>query len=230
MCHCQDFVFGNNDGGPWIDLGMISCQGGASTGFGAWANEGYVLEGLPGGTYFNANICSGPGAGSWDPVLTVAQYDIANSAIGNVIAYIGDCSLDFFVANSGDYILVVTELGNCNGNAPLAIENGELTVTCGSVGINDTEPNSAAITLSIEGLSPVPATDRVQVNYAAVSNTDQITLRIYNLRGQLVANQALSSVVGNNTASLDISTYSAGVYLLSLYDGTSISTAKLVKK
>ena len=49
------------------------------------------------------------------------------------------------------------------------------------------------------------------------------------MTGRLVATQSIGSTNGINNFRLDVSSYAAGIYLVSLTDGQYITTAKLVK-
>ena len=132
---CTDFVQGEFPlGGPFTDLNPIPCGDACGTplvsNFEVYINEGYLFPDLIAGNSYNANICSGPNAGSWNPVLTLAYYDEATTTVGEVVTFAVGCSLDFSAPEDGTYILVITEEGNCDGAPPTQIDNGNLEISC----------------------------------------------------------------------------------------------------
>mgnify|MGYP006291174799 CR=1 FL=1 len=96
--------------------------------FEVWQSEAYTIPNALEGATYEFNHCEGPNANSWTPDYTV----IAPS--GNVEAF-GEgtgCSFSWTAAESGDYLVVVNEAGNCgiegtddNGfPAIITLENG----------------------------------------------------------------------------------------------------------
>ncbi|OWY21134.1 T9SS C-terminal target domain-containing protein [Sphingobacteriales bacterium UPWRP_1] len=83
--------------------------------------------------------------------------------------------------------------------------------------------------LEIVAVSPVPASDWVTINYTAV-NEEPITVNVYNAAGQLVHTQRANAVNSTNQIQLDVSSYPAGVYMLSLTAPEGQVVTKLVKK
>ena len=66
--------------GPYTNLntaGGAPCNDGTTctptqvTTFEAWASEAYLLSGVQAGYDYTFDICTGPGAGSWNPTLTI---------------------------------------------------------------------------------------------------------------------------------------------------------------
>ncbi len=135
---CTDFMMEDTPigGGPFVDLNTAglpcgdSCDTPAETTFSVWSNEGYTLDNLLAGSIYELSICEGLGAGSWDAVLTVAYWDGATQTIGEVVVWAEDCSVELEVPEDGNYLVVITEAGNCDGASPNQVDNGSLTVSC----------------------------------------------------------------------------------------------------
>ncbi|MBK9459642.1 MAG: T9SS type A sorting domain-containing protein [Sphingobacteriales bacterium] len=56
------------------------------------------------------------------------------------------------------------------------------------------------------------------------------TLEVRDLMGRLVSTQKIKATQGTNIANLDFSTFVAGMYIVSLNNGTDVVTAKVVKQ
>jgi len=92
-----------------------------------WASEGYALNNVIEGGSYEFNICEGTGAGSWIPEFTII------SPSGNVDASgsnIDSCSISWTASESGSYLIVVNELGQCGGGSNTATNNGFPSITC----------------------------------------------------------------------------------------------------
>lgn len=81
--------------------------------------------------------------------------------------------------------------------------------------------------LAIVQVSPVPASDKVNINFSAPDN-ETITLELYNVAGQLIHNQKIQSTNGLNQVQLDVNTYPSGMYLVSIQSATDRVVTKLV--
>lgn len=132
---CLDWLAPSPTGG-WTDFngefGGAPCDDGDGcpfleiTAFEAWAAEAYTVDNFQEGGTYTFGICNGPGAGSWVPEFTI----IAPS--GNVDASgPGDgCSITWTATESGTYLLVINEAGECGGGANTGIDNGYPSLTC----------------------------------------------------------------------------------------------------
>lgn len=129
---CTDF-----DGGPYTNFNTVfggapSPENGVCpvfqiTGFEAWASESYTVDNFTAGQEYTFSICEGPGAGSWDPELTVFDPD------GNLIAIAADCEITWVAPVDGTYIIGIQEIGFCADESPnLATNNGFPTLSCTS--------------------------------------------------------------------------------------------------
>ena len=128
---CTDFA-----AGPFIDFNSQfdgapvpdedgECPVNQITGFEAWASESYIIENFIEGVEYTFSICEGPGAGSWEPELSVLTTD------GELLFQVQDCEITWVSPGSGDYIIGIQEAGFCGTESPnLQTNNGFPTLTC----------------------------------------------------------------------------------------------------
>lgn len=96
-----------------------------------------------------------------------------------------------------------------------------------------TEYPTASIENEFEGFNfsnimPNPAKDIVYVNYA-IGSTSEVSFHITDINGRVVANMNLGSKeIGNYNTTIDVSTFNAGIYFVTLKAGQFSSTQKLV--
>lgn len=76
-------------------------------------------------------------------------------------------------------------------------------------------------------LYPNPSSDIVKVSYTADENAGAM-LRVIDITGNCVATVEISA--GSNTASIDMSRYPSGIYMVELNAGSSKAAAKLIKE
>lgn len=158
---CTDFMpgpFNEGLGGPFTNVNPLpcgeTCAADNTTEFAVFVGEAYLLLEVPQGNSYNLSICNGIGANSIPTTLTIAAYtfDEANDSIiiGEVVAVVDDCAIDFTAPATGDYILVLSEQGNCTGAAPIPTDNGQLSVQCLSVlcAANDIPSQATPIDIS----------------------------------------------------------------------------------
>jgi hypothetical protein len=89
----------------------------------------------------------------------------------------------------------------------------------------DVKEASNIATLS---LTPNPTNGLVQLNMA-LDNTDDVLVHVYNLSGQLIANQRFNAVKSINQ-NLDLSAQANGIYVISLTTSKGTLTRKVVKE
>lgn len=153
---CTEVSANSNGGIPWADLnnnGGAPCHDGTQcwttdpnfNGIGIYGSEGYYLDNVVAGFDYVFDMCSGFGAGSWIPEITIiaadgTTIDADNAASGTSgLTHGQQCSLAWTATQSGQYTIIINEMGTSNGDAPsqancaslLAIDNGNPTVTCG---------------------------------------------------------------------------------------------------
>lgn len=96
------------------------------TTFEVWQSEAYAMNNVIAGGSYTFSMCNGPGAGSWVPEFTIL-------APGGVVDAFGPgdgdgCSITWTASASGNYLIVINELGNC-GVAGVT-DNGYPAITC----------------------------------------------------------------------------------------------------
>ena len=78
-------------------------------------------------------------------------------------------------------------------------------------------------------LNPNPTTGNLSINFVT-QHPANTTLEVRDLMGRLVSTQKIKATQGTNIANLDFSTFVAGMYIVSLNNGTDVVTAKVVKQ
>jgi len=127
------------DGGPYNDFNTIfggapvvdangDCPVNQITTFQAWASEQYTVNGFVAGVEYTFSICDGPGAGTWEPELTIIDSN------GNLIAVAQDCEITWTSPSSGTFLIGITEVGACGTTTNLSTNNGYPTLTCTGTG------------------------------------------------------------------------------------------------
>jgi hypothetical protein len=116
-----------------------------TAGFGIWGSEAYTLDNVQAGADYVFDMCSGFGAGAWVPEITILTADgvtidaenTASSTSG--LNHGQQCSLSWTATQSGQYTIIINEMGTAQGDAPsqinclttLQVDNGNPTVACG---------------------------------------------------------------------------------------------------
>lgn len=81
--------------------------------------------------------------------------------------------------------------------------------------------------LSFQGVGPNPFSASTTLRFFSAKPT-QVSLEVRDITGRLVTSQVVRAYAGDNSHVLDGSTWGAGMYLLSLSNGSSKVTEKLV--
>lgn len=81
----------------------------------------------------------------------------------------------------------------------------------------------------IANVRPVPAADYIEIAFTAISN-GSVELTVYDMTGRVMLQSNVDATTGINTRSIDVSTYAAGVYMISVNNGTEVATQRLVKE
>jgi len=95
----------------WTDFGTVPCTGDSLeiTAFEVYKSEVYALAGVVEGGAYSFGMCNGPKAYSWVPDDTViAPSGAINNFRPGVI-----CGIIWTASESGTYLLVINEEGNC---------------------------------------------------------------------------------------------------------------------
>ena len=78
-------------------------------------------------------------------------------------------------------------------------------------------------------VQPNPVTDRSILSYA-VPNGGTVSIRVFNLLGSEISNRSEAAHAGTNTVSFYARNYSPGIYFVSLSDGKTTLTRRMVIK
>jgi hypothetical protein len=100
------------------------------TAFQVWKSEAYAMDNVVAETCYTFSHCNGPGAGSWVPYYAIITPSGAVEYQG-----LGDgdgCSVTWIASESGTYLIVINEDGNCGVAA--SINNGYPAITCNGAG------------------------------------------------------------------------------------------------
>lgn len=137
LAQCTDWQNPSPTGG-WTDFnttfGGAPCNDGTGcafneiTAFEVYAAEAYQMDNvIQGGTYA-FSMCNGPGAGTWVPDFTIIAPSgaIDTSGLGD-----GDgCTITWTASESGNYLIVINEAGQCGGGPNVGTPNGYPAITC----------------------------------------------------------------------------------------------------
>lgn len=93
----------------------------------------------------------------------------------------------------------------------------------GGQSIGDDQQNG----LSFQGAGPHPFSSTTTLHFYSAKPA-QVSLEVRDMTGRLVATELVRANTGDNTHTIDGSTWGAGIYLLSLSDGSRKVTEKLV--
>jgi hypothetical protein len=96
-------------------------------------------------------------------------------------------------------------------------------------GITSTINQFDNTTFELKGAYPNPVSNQAKIQF--VSGTpENITFKIYNLLGEEIESQLISSSKGVNTINLNTSSYSKGIYLYSINNGNKVLTKRMIIK
>lgn len=186
--------------------------------------------------FVNGNNISAVATGYTTTTGYTFLYFLADAS-GNIVANHPNGTFTITSGNPADYSVYGVlssdlELGTILSVSTIADLQALITVigVCAditeelSVGIE--APNAVA-GFGITTLAPVPANDVVNIQFNALGTNVQA--KVYDMTGRMVASQTIGSNNGLNNFSLDVSSFSAGIYLINLTDGKYVTAAKLVK-
>ena len=96
--------------------------------FEVWASEAYSIDNFIEGGMYAFSMCNGAGAGSWVPEFTIISPSGIIDAFGP-----GDgdsCTITWTASESGTYLIVINEAGECGGGPNTNTDNGFPAITC----------------------------------------------------------------------------------------------------
>lgn len=119
--------FNSTFGGAPCDDGT-GCPFNEIQAFEVFASEAYSVNNFIAGGTYAFSMCNGAGAGTWVPEFTIYAPSGAIDAFGP-----GDgdgCTITWTATESGTYLIVINEAGNCGGGSNIAVNNGFPALTC----------------------------------------------------------------------------------------------------
>ncbi|HFA50973.1 MAG TPA: T9SS type A sorting domain-containing protein [Bacteroidetes bacterium] len=114
--------------------------------FEVFAAEAYSVDNFIAGGIYSFSICNGPGAGSWVPEFTIIAPSGAVDAFG-----LGDgdgCTITWTASESGTYLIVINEAGQCGGGDNTQVGNGFPALTCFGGALCDVTCEAGTLTTS----------------------------------------------------------------------------------
>jgi len=78
-------------------------------------------------------------------------------------------------------------------------------------------------------VSPVPALDYVDVMYNATSHED-VVISLTDATGRILSSESVSTVSGNNSLTIDLTTYSSGIYFITIQSDELTISDKFIKE
>jgi hypothetical protein len=201
-------------GGAPMPDGDGNCEFNEITDFQVWASEAYAVDNFQEGVEYTFSMCNGSGAGNWVPEFTIIAPSGAVDSFGE-----GDgdgCSITWTASESGTYLIVINEAGECGGGSNLGTDNGFPALTCSSV--LSTDDNI------FEGFSYYY--QEASGNLVLNASTTLENIQLYNILGQQTINKSLSS----NTETVNLSGLKTGVYIAIVTIEGQTKTFKVSKK
>ncbi|MDA0890147.1 MAG: T9SS type A sorting domain-containing protein [Bacteroidetes bacterium] len=96
-------------------------------------------------------------------------------------------------------------------------------------GITSTINQFDNTTFELKGAYPNPVSNQAKIQFVS-GTTENITFKIYNLLGEEIESQLISSSKGVNTINLNTSSYAEGIYLYSINNGNKVLTKRMIIK
>ena len=93
---------------------------------------------------------------------------------------------------------------------------GQFLVQCSTTGVNEIQNSTSNILVY-----PNPANDLLTIQLNSI--TENFTTEIFNTLGEKIYQSA-------NNKTIDVSTFSQGMYFISVHQGNKILTAKFIKQ
>ncbi|MFK7904013.1 MAG: Ig-like domain-containing protein, partial [Chitinophagales bacterium] len=122
-----------------------------------------------------------------------------------------------------DTSYAVIQVTGCNGDGP-----GKDAAKAQTVETSTTELEEPAMELTLNSILPVPAKDFITINFSMMPG--DATVEVFNLTGQSMAVNELSSTNTQNMIRLDVADYPVGIYVVSIKAGGEIISSKFVKR
>ncbi len=83
--------------------------------------------------------------------------------------------------------------------------------------------------LAIVNVQPIPAST-VMVATFTTAQAGETNISLYDVAGKLAHTETINAINGNNQVTIDVNNLAAGIYLMTIQNGSDISTLKVVKQ
>jgi uncharacterized repeat protein (TIGR01451 family) len=83
--------------------------------------------------------------------------------------------------------------------------------------------------LAIVNVQPIPASTVMVATFAA-AQAGETNISLYDVAGKLAHTETINAINGNNQVTIDVNNLAAGIYLMTIQNGSDISTLKVVKQ
>jgi hypothetical protein len=107
---------------------------------------------------------------------------------------------------------------------PVAESLDYYVIEIGTVGLSD---NLSNIKFELLQNTPNPASDYTDVSFTSPIGGD-FTIKLFNMIGKEVYQQTIRGMAGLNTNRIQLDEYTPGVYMLSLENGSSVVTRRMI--
>ena len=164
-------------------------------------NQAIPIE--PGEYWVSVENQGGDVGVAYDPIQIAGEFPDA-----------GGPSILFSTANGVDDLFRLID-----GNTPA------IRLNLNEPGVGIKEPNAGNVSVSV---FPNPSTDVVNVTLKDFSGMTQV--KMYNMNGQLVLNENVNVTSNTFVKTIDVSSFAAGVYTLTLSSEAGVSTQKVAVK
>jgi hypothetical protein len=190
--------------------------------FEIWSNEAYLLGELAASSQYDITLGS-PSGGGWNPTMTVASWNGTN--VGAVVGFVNGRSLTVTIPTTGDYIIIISQTGVCNGAITNSIDNGVLSFNCGTNGAVCPSLGIEDVVLKDDNLLlyPNPTSDYLNIK---LEKTIIQSLSIVDINGRVLKKQD----VNEYDSQINVTDLNAGIYLVKVETELGISTQKFIKK
>jgi hypothetical protein len=208
------------------DLVLLQAEGGPELSY-QWKRNGQAISNASGHQYwagetgnYSAEISQGN--------CLVSSNLITVTSFQTPIISVNASTLTSSQAQGNQWFLNGAPISGATQSSFTATRSGRYSVRASQSGCPDLLSNEVNLVVTaLEAipigeelrLYPNPVTDRLTIVYAPVSSSDQVSILIYNTLGQVVLNQNIAKESGFFSSEINLSRYSAGLFLVRLTDG-----------
>jgi hypothetical protein len=207
------------DGAPCND--GTGCPTYSFTSFEVWNSEAYAMDNVVAGGNYTFSHCEGPGAGAWIPDYTIIAPSGAVDAFG---AGNGGCSISWIASESGTYLIVINEAGNCGIAGQ--IDNGYPSITCNGTPLCDGVPTGIEeSTAAVFALFPNPNKGQFTITYNGIGAIAQIDFM--DVSGRMIKSEQINFSAKSNYE-VDLGNSANGIYFVRITHNQQSEVLKVV--